>query len=374
MATARVNLLTRGEGAERLGPHWCRVVASASPKYLLRRRKLLLYGHPDGDYGHSTTGTRACERGARIRMTPKARLAQSDVVVSVSGLVHRFDDGSTLEYGPADITICAGESVAIVGPNGSGKSTLLGHVLGLDVPHAGTVTALGIRAHTLDSRDRQGVVGILQNPDDQVFGPSVRDDVAYGPSNWGGDRRTTREMVDRALRRFGLSDKADRIAHALSAGERRRVALAAAFVGWSADAPERIRLVVMDEPFEALDVWAETALRDLLDEIRHAGRTAVVFATHDLESVPAHAGRVIVLAPGGRVVADGNPLDILGGLGTAGGVNLPHGIDSPDGSVLRRPALLRLRDSLAREGIVVDPTVDPDLMARQLAAIVSARG
>ena len=304
---------------------------------------------------------------------PHADQSRSEVVVSVSGLVHRFDDGSTLDFGPADLTICAGETVAIVGPNGSGKSTLLGHVLGLDVPYSGVVTALGVPAHTLDSRRRQAVVGILQHPDDQVFGPSVRDDVAYGPSNWGGDRRAVAEMVDRALGRFGLSDKADKIAHALSSGERRRVALAAAFVGWSADAPERVRLVVMDEPFEALDLWADAALRDLLTEIRHAGRTAVVFTTHDLESVPARADRLIVLGPGGRVVADGNPLDVLGSPGAIGGANVNGGIDVPDDLEMRRPALMRLRDALAREGIVVDPTVDPDVMARQLAAIVSAR-
>ena len=232
-------------------------------------------------------------------------------------------------------------------PHGSGKSTLLGHVLGLDVPYSGMVTAFGVPAHTLDSRGRQAVVGIMQNPDDQIFGPSVRDDVAYGPSNWGGDRRAVAEMVDRALGRFGLSDKAD--------------------------APERVRLVVMDEPFEALDLWADAALRDLLTEIRHAGRTAVVFTTHDLESVPARADRLIVLGPGGRVVADGNPLEILGSPGASGGVNVAGGIGVPDDSDLRRPALMRLRDALAREGIVVDPTVDPHVMARQLAAIVSAR-
>ena len=314
-------------------------------------------------------------RVARTQMTivPHADQTHPEVVVSVSGLVHRFDDGSTLDFGPADIVISTGETVAIVGPNGSGKSTLLGHILGLDVPYSGTVTALGVPAHTLDSRGRQAVVGILQNPDDQVFGPSVLDDVAYGPSNWGDDRRTVSQMVDRALRRFGLGDKADKIAHALSSGERRRVALAAAFVGWSADAPERIRLVVMDEPFEALDLWAHAALRDLLTEIRHAGRTAVVFTTHDLESVPSLADRLIVLGSGGRVVADGNPLDILGRPGAIGGVTVAGGVDVPDGLELRRPALMRLRDALACEGIVVDPTVDPHVMARQLAAIVSAR-
>lgn len=317
---------------------------------------------------------RAHRDDERIGMVPSyIGTARSEVIVRVAGLVHRFEDGSTLDYGPADFTFCAGETVAIVGPNGCGKSTLLGHLLGLDVPHSGVVTVLGIDAHTLDSRRRQSVVGILQNPDDQVFGPSVREDLAYGPNNWGHDARTVAGMVDRALSRFGLVDKADRIAHALSSGERRRVALAAAFVGWSSGSPDRIRLVVMDEPFEALDHEADAALRNVLSEIRHAGRAVVVFTTHDLETIPALADRLVVLGMGGRVVADGNPLDILGSLSAADGADVTNGIDATYGLELRLPAMIRLRDALAREGIMVDPTVDPDEMARQLAAIFGAR-
>lgn len=284
--------------------------------------------------------------------------SRREVIVRVHRLLHRFDDGSTLAYGPAGISIPAGSSVAIVGPNGCGKSTLLNHVLGLEVPASGAVTTLGKDAHILDARDRKAIVGVLQNPDDQLFGPTVRDDVAYGPCNWGLKPSVVTEMVDRALERFGLQDKADRIAHALSSGERRRVVLAAAFVGWSVEDPDLVRLVVMDEPFEALDHLGVLALRAVLAEIRQAGRAAMVFTTHDVETIPDLADRLVVLGPGGRVVADGAPLELLG---TARYL---------DEAEVEAPTILQLRDALVRKGLAIDPTLDVEDLANQISALV----
>jgi energy-coupling factor transporter ATP-binding protein EcfA2 len=284
-----------------------------------------------------------------------------DVVVRIAGLVHEFDDGTRLGFGATDITIRAGESVAIAGPNGCGKSTLLGHVLGLGPPMEGVVTTLGVPAHTMKPRHRQSIVGVLQNPDDQLFGPTVSDDLAYGPHNWGCNPREIRMMVERSLTRFRLNCDADRIAHALSSGERRRVALASAFVGWSASVPERVRLVVLDEPFEALDRHGVVALRELIGEIRQAGRTAVVFSTQDIETVPDLADRLIVLGARGHVVADGAPLAVMQDARVFGNANMAP------------PALLRLRDALLSLGVEVAPTFDPETMAREIVEIVRAR-
>lgn len=287
---------------------------------------------------------------------------RNNVAVRIAGLVHGFDDGTRLRVGDADITVHAGETVAIAGPNGCGKSTLLSHVLGLAMPTAGTVTTLGVPAHTLDAQARKRIVGVMQNPDDQLFGPTVRDDVSYGPRNWGFAVDEVDAMVDRSIARFGLSADADRIAHALSTGERRRVALAAAFVAWSTASPEGVGLVVLDEPFEGLDRIGAAALRDVLAEIRRCGRTATIFTTHDLEEVAALADRLIVMGPDGSVLASGVPLIVLSDRFVIQTANL------------RQPTMFRLRDALAAVGVEAPTTLNVETMANALRIVVTAQG
>lgn len=210
----------------------------------------------------------------------------------------RYPDGTTALKG-VTFRITHGESVGIVGANGAGKSTLLLHMNGYLMPSAGTVTIGDVllqKGTAQEIRRRVGVV--FQNPDDQLFMPTVFDDVAFGPLNLGLDEAAVRERVDNALRRvngLGLKEKPP---HHLSGGQKSAVAIAAVI----AMEPD---ILVMDEPAANLDPRARRSLIELLKTFTH---TKVV-ASHDLDLILDVCSRCIVIRDG-TVAADG-PADLI---------------------------------------------------------------
>lgn len=195
----------------------------------------------------------------------------------------------------------AGERVAVLGANGAGKSTLLLHVNGLLMPAAGRVVVDGIPVSEGTVRDVRRRVGLVfQDPDDQLFLPTLLEDVAFGPMNAGlgpdaAERRARRQLVA-----LGLDGVAGRAAHHLSGGEKRLAALATVLVS-------RPALLVLDEPTAGLDARARRRVVDLL---RRRDET-LVLATHDLEVAAALCDRAIVLAAG-RVSADASLHQLMG--------------------------------------------------------------
>ena len=235
--------------------------------------------------------------------------------LDVQGLAYAYPDGHTA-LRRVDLVVQPGERVALLGPNGAGKTTLILHLNGILQPGAGEVSVGGLpvtKANLKEVRRRVGVV--FQDPDDQLFMPTVRDDVAFGPANLGlrGDELDRR--VHDALDAVGMADAADRPPHHLSFGQRRRVAVATVL----AMDPQ---LLVLDEPTSNLD---PAARRDLADILVALPVTAIV-ATHDLPYALELCPRTVILNEG-VVVADGPTPEILGdtALMAANRLELPYG-------------------------------------------------
>lgn len=215
--------------------------------------------------------------------------------IELQALAYAYPDGSAALRG-VDLRIQPGEAVAVVGANGAGKSTLLQHLNGLLLPAAGSVRVDGqpvTRATRAALRRRVGYV--FQDADDQLFMPTVQDDVAFGPLNLGLPAAEVQARVQAALAAVGASALAARAPYRLSGGEKRAVAIA----GVLAMAPS---ILVLDEPTSGLD---PAGRRRLIELLRGLPLTRVI-ATHDLDLVLDLCPRVVVLHAG-RVHADGAP-------------------------------------------------------------------
>ena len=220
-------------------------------------------------------------------------------VLELRRVAFAYPDGRQALFG-VDLELRRHERVALLGPNGAGKTTLALHCNGVLRAGAGEVRVGGLpvaKEHLAEIRRRVGIV--FQDPDDQLFMPTVRDDVAFGPANFGvrGDDLTDR--VDAALAAVGMADVAGRPAHHLSFGQRRRVAVATVL----ACEPE---LLVLDEPSSNLD---PASRRELADVIRGLDVTTLVI-THDLLFALELCPRSVII-DGGTVVADGPTEDLL---------------------------------------------------------------
>ncbi|PKQ29590.1 MAG: ABC transporter [Actinobacteria bacterium HGW-Actinobacteria-10] len=227
-----------------------------------------------------------------------------DEVVRVSCVRHSYEDGTDVHLCGLDFIARRGQRVAVLGPNGAGKTTMLYHILGLLRSREGLVRVFDIDPgkNWSDIRRRIGV--ILQNVEEQLLAPTVADDVAFSPRQYGLSEEDVAARVDRALTRLDIVHLRDRVPHNLSGGEKRKVAFAGALVM----DPE---LLVLDEPFEGLDPRSREAMVALLHELADAG-TTIVMSTHDIDAVPELADYAYVLAPGGRIALSGTPDEVFG--------------------------------------------------------------
>ena len=234
-------------------------------------------------------------------------------IVEVRDLHFAYPDGTEALNG-VSFRITHGEAVALVGANGAGKSTLLLHLNGW-LPTGRGEVLIGdtvVTRHTAVLA-RRAVGMVFQDPDDQLFMPTVAEDVAFGPLNHGLPPDQVERRVAQALDRVGMSQVAGRPPHRLSAGEKRAVAIATVL----AMAPD---ILVMDEPSANLDPRGRRRVIELLQSFDHTR----IIATHDLELVVEVCSRVIVL-DGGKVVADGPAGVIL----DDEALMLAHGLEKP---------------------------------------------
>ncbi|HEU4512933.1 MAG TPA: ABC transporter ATP-binding protein [Nocardioidaceae bacterium] len=223
----------------------------------------------------------------------------STPVLDVRGLAYAYPDGHQALYG-VDLHVHEGERVALLGPNGAGKTTLVLHLNGILTAGAGAVSVSGLpvsKQNLQEIRRRVGVV--FQDPDDQLFMPTVRDDVAFGPKNLGMKGPALGARVMDALDKVGMADFADRPPHHLSFGQRRRVAVATVL----AMEPE---ILVLDEPSSNLDPASRRELADILRGLD----VTVLMVTHDLPYAYELCPRSVVLSDG-VIVADGSTYDVL---------------------------------------------------------------
>lgn len=254
--------------------------------------------------------------------------------IRVEGLEYQYPDGRRALRG-VDFEIAGGESVALVGPNGAGKSTLLLHLNGL-LPGARGLSARrtpsvwidGLEVVDRNAREVRRRVGLLfQDPDDQLFSPTVLEDVAFGPLNLGMSKDEARRLARECLERVGLADAEDRPPHHLSFGERKRVCLA----GVLACGPS---VLALDEPTANLDPRGRRRFIQLIQALP----SAKLIATHDLEMALEICPRVLLL-DAGQIIADGPSREVLGDAELLEA----HGLEVPLSLLLERELSARER-------------------------------
>jgi len=219
--------------------------------------------------------------------------------LEVDSLAFAYPDGHQALFG-VSLSVARGERVALLGPNGAGKTTLVLHLNGILTGGVGSVRVAGlpVRKDTLlEIRRRVGIV--FQDPDDQLFMPTVRDDVAFGPANLGLSGSELDDRVHLALSQVGMEKYADRPPHHLSFGQRRRVAVATVL----AMGPE---ILVLDEPSSNLDPAARRELAEVLLSLD----VTILMVTHDLPYALELCPRSVVLSEG-VIAADAPTRDLL---------------------------------------------------------------
>jgi len=237
--------------------------------------------------------------------------------IEIRNLQFSYPDGKEALRG-VSFSIGTGECVGLVGPNGSGKSTLLLHLNGIlpeEYPKTANVIICGKQLSKESANEIRRNVGLLfQDPDDQLFCPTVFEDVAFGPQQFGLSEEQVRNAVAKALEQTALLGSENRSPHHLSSGEKRRVCLA----GVLACEP---RVLALDEPTSNLDPRGK---RSLIKTLKSIPATKII-ATHDLEMVVELCSRTIVLDQG-TVIADGPTEQLLGDeqLMLAHGLEKPH--------------------------------------------------
>jgi len=235
---------------------------------------------------------------------------------------------SYLERFPAledvSFSVCRGERVALLGANGCGKSTLLKILAGLVFPVRGHYRAFGeeVSEHKLEDEQfshgfRSRVGFIFQNSDAQVFSPSVREEIAFGPLQLGIDRDEVEARIADVMAMLEISALADRAPYQLSAGQKKRVAIASVLVM----NPE---LLLFDEPAAGLDPRSRQWLGELIVELGEAGKT-ILIATHELDQLEWLTNRCLVFSEDHHLVSQGTPAEVVGDSDVLVASNLIHG-------------------------------------------------
>jgi cobalt transport protein ATP-binding subunit len=255
--------------------------------------------------------------GSQSGLQPGSRPTDDHAAVEVRDLDFSYPDGRQALSG-VSMSVAPGERVALLGPNGAGKTSLVLQLNGVLTPSAGSVFIGGVqvqRRTLAEVRRRVGVV--FQDPDDQLFTPTVGRDVAFGPAHLGLSGTALEARVAEALSYVGLADAADRPPHRLSLGERRRAAVATVL----AMHPE---VLVLDEPTANLD---PAARREFADLIKRLGMTTLL-VTHDLPYALELCPRALVIDHG-QIVADGPTRELLADTGfmSAHRLELPAGFN-----------------------------------------------
>ncbi|MBN1093562.1 ABC transporter ATP-binding protein [Blastococcus sp. TML/M2B] len=235
----------------------------------------------------------------------------------VEDVAFAYPDGHQALFG-VDLRIDPGERVALLGPNGAGKTTLVLHLNGILRPGRGSISVAGLPVAKQNLREIRSRVGIVfQDPDDQLFMPTVGEDVAFGPRNLGLPEAEVAARVEEALAQVGMAGAADRAPHHLSFGQRRRVAVATVL----SMHPE---ILVLDEPSSNLDPAGRRELAEVLESLP----VTLLMVTHDLPYALQLCPRAVVL-DGGAVVADGGTRELLADapLLAAHRLELPYGFD-----------------------------------------------
>ncbi len=224
--------------------------------------------------------------------------------LETKNLSYTYHDG-TQALKNVNIKIRKGEKIAIMGPNGAGKSTLFSHFNGLNEPTSGHVEIDGEkiifeRDELIKVRQKVGIV--FQDPNDQLFAPTVKEDVAFGPMNLGLDYDEVEKRIRESLEMVGMSGFEEKTPHHLSGGQQKRVAIA----GIIAMRPD---IMILDEPTAGLDPEGVDKVLDILNKLNNEG-ISIVISSHDIEMVNQFADKIFVLHDG-EIIAEGDKHQIF---------------------------------------------------------------
>jgi cobalt/nickel transport system ATP-binding protein len=236
-------------------------------------------------------------------------------VIETKDITYHYPDG-TKALDNVNFKAEEGKIVALLGPNGAGKSTLFLHFNGILRPTSGSVVVDGSEIK-YDKKDlmrvRQNVGIVFQNPDDQLFAPTVIEDVAFGPMNLGLSKEEVEQRVDESLKRVGMEEVKKKAPHHLSGGQKKRVAIA----GILAMKP---KIMVLDEPTSGLDPKGASQILRILYELNKEGMT-IIISTHDVDLVPLYANQVYIIS-NGQIIKEGSPQEVFEDVKTIREANL----------------------------------------------------
>ena len=223
----------------------------------------------------------------------------TNIQLSTENLSFTYPDG-TQALKNINIEIEKGEKVAIIGPNGAGKSTLFSHFNGLTEPTSGCVKIEGKtisfeKDELLKVRQKVGIV--FQDPNDQLFAPTVKEDIAFGPMNLGLSYGEVEKRVEDALKMVGMENYEDKTPHHLSGGQQKRIAIA----GIIAMKPE---LMILDEPTAGLDPDGVEKVLNIMNQLNKEGMTLII-SSHDIDMISKYADKIFVLY-NGEIIESGN--------------------------------------------------------------------
>jgi cobalt/nickel transport system ATP-binding protein len=236
-------------------------------------------------------------------------------VIETKDITYEYPDG-TKALDKVNFKVDDGKIVALLGPNGAGKSTLFLHFNGILSPSTGSVIIDGVtvkynKKDLMQVRQKVGIV--FQNPDDQLFAPTVLEDVAFGPMNMGLPKEEVEDRVKEALSRVGMEGFENKPPHHLSGGQKKRVAIA----GILAMKP---KIMVLDEPTSGLDPKGASQILRLLYKLNNEGIT-IVISTHDVDLVPLYASKVYIISEG-NIIKEGTAPEVFEDVKTIRGANL----------------------------------------------------
>ena len=236
-------------------------------------------------------------------------------IIETQDITYNYPDG-TEALNKVNFEAAEGKIIALLGPNGAGKSTLFLHFNGILRPSSGRINVAGDeikydKKSLMKVREKVGIV--FQNPDDQLFAPTVVEDVAFGPMNMGLPKEEVEKRVDEALKRVGMAEYKNKAPHHLSGGQKKRVAIAGILA-------MRPNIMVLDEPTSGLDPKGASQILKILYELNKEGMT-IIISTHDVDLVPLYAYEVYIISEG-EIIKRGNPKEVFEDVNTIRKANL----------------------------------------------------
>ncbi|ABE52682.1 energy-coupling factor ABC transporter ATP-binding protein [Methanococcoides burtonii] len=267
-------------------------------------------------------------------------MASENPIIELNNLSFKYSHSDVKALDGIDLSIYPGEKIAILGANGAGKSTLFKHLNGILSPSSGNVLIKGDTISKKTIYKARKTVGIVfQNPDDQIFSPTVEEDVAFGPINMGLSEEEVEERIRSSLELVNLSGFEKRAPHHLSGGQKKLVAIA----GVLAMQPE---VVVLDEPTAGLDPLNAAKVMNIIEKMNLELGMTVVLSTHDVDIIPAFADRICIIDHG-KIQATGSPKEIF----------RDHALIQK--AHLRMPRIAEVFELLQEEGIDVQIQITP---------------